>query len=458
MANIIGVRFQNAGKLYFFDAKNMWPTPGDYVIVETNRGIEFGEMVTTIQSVDESQLSSPLMPLHRIASAQDVAHHKDNLEKEQAAYEIARPIVQAHKLDMKLVRAAYTFDNSKLMFYFTAEGRVDFRMLVKDLAAQFHTRIEMRQIGVRDEAKMLGELGPCGRPLCCSKFLGDFQPVSIKMAKEQNLSLNPTKISGVCGRLMCCLKFEQEHYETMHKLLPKQGKEVMTPDGPGTVWEVNVLTERIKVRVHKGDTTEVKEYPAEQVVKPGMNPPVPQEQPIHDSSSALSNTSESPSTSSYTGKHTSKVDRKSEASGNTSSGHASDQKSAFRERSASSEKQHRSARIAQRADTSVKRASTADKKELRTPIKREAPAKHPSNRKRTASPGRTAEQSPGNTSHQNAKLKGMAAPVLRSNQKNQNGGHRAQSSWLAAVQDAKMKVEHGLSISSFPSSDEDDTI
>lgn len=457
MANIIGVRFQNAGKLYFFDAKNMWPTPGDYVIVETNRGIEFGEMVTTIQSVDESQLSSPLMPLHRIASAQDVAHHKDNLEKEQAAYQIARPIVQAHNLDMKLVRAAYTFDNSKLMFYFTAEGRVDFRMLVKDLAAQFHTRIEMRQIGVRDEAKMLGELGPCGRPLCCSKFLGDFQPVSIKMAKEQNLSLNPTKISGVCGRLMCCLKFEQEHYETMHKLLPKQGKEVMTPDGPGTVWEVNVLTERIKVRVHKGDTTEVKEYPAEQVVKPGMIPPVPQEQQtLHDFSASLSDNPEHASTASYTGKHALKADRKSEASGNTSSSHASDKKSSFHERIASTGK-HRPVRIAHRSDTPTKQPATA-KKELRTPIKREAPAKHPSNRKRTASLGGTAEQSPGNAPHQPAKTKGMAAPVLRSNPKNQNGGHRAQSSWLAAVQDAKMKVEHGLSISSFPSADEDDTI
>ncbi|MBR6667887.1 MAG: stage 0 sporulation family protein, partial [Clostridia bacterium] len=233
MVNVIGVRFENAGKLYFFDPGELWPTPGDYVLVETSRGVEFGEVVTGIKEIDDSTLQSPLKPVVRIASAEDIQHNKDNKVAQREAYEVCQKKIAEHKLDMKLVSVEYTFDNSKILFYFTANGRVDFRSLVKDLASVFKTRIELRQIGVRDEAKMLGGLGICGRPICCGAFLGDFQPVSIKMAKEQNLSLNPTKISGVCGRLMCCLKYEQDQYEATRKKMPKVGKEVITPDGPG---------------------------------------------------------------------------------------------------------------------------------------------------------------------------------------------------------------------------------
>ena len=269
MVNVIGVRFENAGKLYFFDPGELWPTPGDYVLVETSRGIEFGEVVTGIKEIDDSTLQSPLKPVVRIASAEDLQHFKDNKAAEKEAYQICQRKISEHKLDMKLVSVEYTFDNSKILFYFTANGRVDFRSLVKDLAGVFKTRIELRQIGVRDEAKMLGGLGVCGRPICCGTFLGDFQPVSIKMAKEQNLSLNPTKISGVCGRLMCCLKYEQDQYEQTRKKMPKVGKEVMTPDGPGVVWELNVIKETVRVRIQKGDSSELKDYPMEEVQRPG---------------------------------------------------------------------------------------------------------------------------------------------------------------------------------------------
>ena len=269
MVNVIGVRFENAGKLYFFDPGELWPTPGDYVLVETSRGVEFGEVVTGIKEIDDSTLQSPLKPVVRIATAEDIQHNKDNKEAQKEAYQVCQKKIAEHKLDMKLVSVEYTFDNSKILFYFTANGRVDFRSLVKDLASVFKTRIELRQIGVRDEAKMLGGLGICGRPICCGAFLGDFQPVSIKMAKEQNLSLNPTKISGVCGRLMCCLKYEQDQYEQTRKKMPKVGKEVITPDGPGVVWELNVIKETVRVRIQKGDSSELKDYPMEEVQRPG---------------------------------------------------------------------------------------------------------------------------------------------------------------------------------------------
>lgn len=267
MVNVIGVRFQNAGKLYFFDPGQLWPTPGDFVIVETSRGVEFGEVVTAIHEINDEQLEFPLKRVLRIASAQDVQHNRDNKRAEKDAYAICQKKIVEHKLDMKLVSVEYTFDNSKILFYFTANGRVDFRSLVKDLASVFKTRIELRQIGVRDEAKMLGGLGPCGRPICCGAFLGDFQPVSIKMAKEQNLSLNPIKISGVCGRLMCCLKYEQDTYEQTRKRMPRVGREIQTPDGMGTVTELNVIKETVRVRIIKGDSSELKDYPLEELQK-----------------------------------------------------------------------------------------------------------------------------------------------------------------------------------------------
>lgn len=265
MVNVIGVRFENAGKLYFFTPGALWPTPGDFVIVETTRGIEFGEVVTEMREIDDTKLTTPLKQVVRIATEEDIRHDQENKAAEKEAFVICQKKIADHKLDMKLVSVEYTFDNKTILFYFTANGRVDFRSLVKDLAGVFKTRIELRQIGVRDEAKMLGGLGPCGRPICCGTFLGDFQPVSIKMAKEQNLSLNPIKISGVCGRLMCCLKYEQDTYEEIRKSMPKEGKEVMTPDGVGVVCELKIITESVKVRIKKGDSFEIKEYPASDV-------------------------------------------------------------------------------------------------------------------------------------------------------------------------------------------------
>ena len=281
MVNVIGVRFQNAGKLYFFDPGPYWPTPGDFVVVETARGIEFGEVVTGIREMNDEQLTAPLKKVVRVATAEDVQHAKDNKAAEKEAYAICQQKIAEHRLDMKLVSVEYTFDNSKILFYFTANGRVDFRSLVKDLASVFRTRIELRQIGVRDEAKMLGGLGPCGRPICCGAFLGDFQPVSIKMAKEQNLSLNPNKISGVCGRLMCCLKYEQDNYEQTRKRMPKVGKEVITPDGPGTVWDLNIIKETVRVRIQKGDSSELRDYPVEDVQRPGV-PPQPKQEKMEE--------------------------------------------------------------------------------------------------------------------------------------------------------------------------------
>ncbi len=293
MATVIGVRFKNAGKLYFFHPGALWPSAGDYVIVETARGVEFGEVVTGVREIDDDQIIAPLKQVIRIASADDIQHAQENEKNEREAYAVCQRKITEHKLDMKLVSVEYTFDNSKILFYFTANGRVDFRSLVKDLASVFKTRIELRQIGVRDEAKMLGGLGPCGRPICCGSFLGDFQPVSIKMAKEQNLSLNPTKISGVCGRLMCCLKYEQDNYELTRKRMPKVGKEVIVPDGRGVVWDVNVIKETVRVRIQKGDSSELKDYPmadVQRVAQQGQGAPESGQAPSRDDNDAVPET------------------------------------------------------------------------------------------------------------------------------------------------------------------------
>ena len=251
MAVIIGVRFKNTGKVYYFDPGQNQLEKGSLVVVETARGIECGEVVIPNKEVADSTIVKPLKPVLRPATPEDKRRAKENAEKEQRAMRVCQEKIAAHKLDMKLVDEEYTFDNSKILFYFTADGRVDFRDLVKDLASVFRTRIELRQIGVRDEAKMLGGLGICGRPFCCSQFLSDFQPVSIKMAKEQGLSLNPTKISGSCGRLMCCLKYEQDAYESLLRMTPKVGALVTTKEGKGVVCDANILTGVVKVRLDK---------------------------------------------------------------------------------------------------------------------------------------------------------------------------------------------------------------
>ena len=270
MATVIGVRFKKAGKVYYFDPSDIWPRPGDSVIVETSRGVEFGEVVTGSRSVNDAQIVSPLKKVVRIATEEDIRRAESIERREKEAFAVCQEKILKHKLDMKLVSVEITFDNAKIIFYFTANGRVDFRELVKDLASVFKIRIELRQIGVRDEAKMLGGLGACGRPICCGAFLGDFQPVSIKMAKEQNLSLNPAKISGQCGRLMCCLNYEQENYEQVHKRLPRVGKDIVTPDGVGVITEINVIKERVRVRIRQEDDSfDVKEYDIDEVRRPG---------------------------------------------------------------------------------------------------------------------------------------------------------------------------------------------
>lgn len=260
MIKVIGVRFKKAGKIYYFDPAELEVKKGDYVIVETARGIEFGECVIGIKEIKEEEIVSPLKSVIRIADEKDIEKHKENKEKEVKALEICFNKVKEHKLDMKLIDVEYTFDNHKVIFYFTADGRVDFRELVKDLATIFKTRIELRQIGVRDEAKMIGGLGPCGRTLCCSSFLGDFASVSIKMAKEQNLSLNPTKISGICGRLMCCLNYEQNTYEDIRKRMPKVGSIVKTEDGKGEVISSSIVKEKVKVKLRKNDEDVIEEF------------------------------------------------------------------------------------------------------------------------------------------------------------------------------------------------------
>ncbi len=253
MTEIIGVRFKTAGKVYYFSPAGLDIKMGDDVIVETARGVECGEVVLAKREVKDEELAAPLKPVIRIANERDYKIIEQNKKKESDAFKICEEKIAAHRLKMNLIDVECTYDNNKLLFYFTAENRVDFRELVKDLAAVFRTRIELRQIGVRDEAKMLGGLGICGQPFCCSTFLGEFQPVSIKMAKEQGLSLNPTKISGTCGRLMCCLKYEQESYEELLRTTPKVGAIVKTPEGRGVVEEVNLLTGKLRV---KNDETE----------------------------------------------------------------------------------------------------------------------------------------------------------------------------------------------------------
>lgn len=249
MKNIVGVRFKKAGKIYYFDPVDIDVKIGDDVIVETARGLEFGLVVVGPKEVDEDSLASPLKPIIRLATVEDKIFYAENKLKAKECFKICEEKIKDHKLEIFLTDCEYTFDRNKLIFYFTADGRVDFRELVKNLAAIFKTRIELRQIGVRDEAKLLGGLGACGRKLCCSSWLGDFQPVSIKMAKDQSLSLNPSKISGVCGRLFCCLKYEYDNYVEAIKELPNSGSLVKTPDGVGEVIDVNPLLGQVKVRL-----------------------------------------------------------------------------------------------------------------------------------------------------------------------------------------------------------------
>ena len=265
MINVIGVRFKQAGKIYYFSPAEFLIKKGNFVIVETARGVEFGECVIGIKQIKEEEIVSALKSVIRIADEKDINKHKENKNKEKDALDICLEKIKEHNIDMKLIDVEYTFDNHKVIFYFTADGRVDFRELVKDLATIFKTRIELRQIGVRDEAKMIGGLGPCGRAMCCSTFLGDFASVSIKMAKEHNLSLNPTKISGICGRLMCCLNYEQTTYEDIRKRLPKVGSIVKTEEGNGEVVGNSIVKEIVKVKVRRGDEEVVKEFKIEDI-------------------------------------------------------------------------------------------------------------------------------------------------------------------------------------------------
>lgn len=266
MVKVIGVRFRTAGKIYFFNPGNFEIKQNDHVIVETARGIEYGTVISAPKEVQEEKVVQPLKSVLRIANEKDDEQEATNRQKEKEAFKICLEKIRKHGLQMKLIDAEYTFDNNKVLFYFTADGRIDFRELVKDLASVFKTRIELRQIGVRDETKILGGIGICGRPLCCHTHLSEFAPVSIKMAKEQNLSLNPTKISGVCGRLMCCLKNEEETYEELNRKLPNVGDFVTTDDGlKGEVHSVNVLRQLVKVVVDVGDEKEIQEYRADQL-------------------------------------------------------------------------------------------------------------------------------------------------------------------------------------------------
>ena len=266
MIKVIGVRFRHVGKIYYFDPKDYPICEGDHVIVETARGVEYGFVVLGPREVSEEKVIQPLKSVIRVATPKDDAREENNRKKEKEAFQICLKKIREHNLDMKLIEAEYTFDNNKVLFYFTADGRIDFRELVKDLAAVFKTRIELRQIGVRDETKILGGIGICGRPLCCHTFLSEFAPVSIKMAKEQNLSLNPTKISGVCGRLMCCLKNEEETYEYLNSRLPGVGDAVMTATGQtGEVQSVNVLRQKVKVLIEVDDEKELHEYDVDEL-------------------------------------------------------------------------------------------------------------------------------------------------------------------------------------------------
>ncbi|KAB3537819.1 stage 0 sporulation family protein [Alkaliphilus pronyensis] len=269
MVTVVGVRFKKAGKIYYFDPEETGAQKSNYVIVETARGIEFGEVVVGQKQVSEYEIVAPLKKVLRVVTEEDKIRHNSNKEKEKDAFEACLEKIKDHQLEMKLIDVEYTFDNNKIIFYFTADGRVDFRELVKDLAAIFKTRIELRQIGVRDEAKMIGGIGPCGKSLCCSTWLGDFEPVSIKMAKDQSLSLNPSKISGICGRLFCCLKYEHNLYQEIVDKLPGLGSLVETADGEGIVVDTNVLLEQIKVKIknQQDQSEEIKIYNFNQVTK-----------------------------------------------------------------------------------------------------------------------------------------------------------------------------------------------
>ncbi len=264
MTKVIGTRFRAAGKVYYFAPGDLDIKPRDQVIVETARGVEIGTVVFGPREVEDDEITQPLKPVIRVATEEDREKEQKNREKEKEAFDICKEKIQKHGLDMKLIAAEYTFDNNKLLFYFTADGRIDFRELVKDLASVFHTRIELRQIGVRDETKICGGIGICGRELCCCSYMSEFCPVSIKMAKEQNLSLNPSKISGVCGRLMCCLNYEEKTYEDLNRHLPVSGDHVTTPDGlKGDVQSVDVLRQQVRVIVElDDDEKDVREYPA----------------------------------------------------------------------------------------------------------------------------------------------------------------------------------------------------
>ncbi|MDW7738621.1 MAG: stage 0 sporulation family protein [Bacillota bacterium] len=266
MPTVVGIRFKPAGKVYYFEPGSDRLTQGDRVIVETARGQEIGNVVLDVREVPEVELVLPLKKVIRVASEADCRQAEENVEKEAAAFEKCQQKIKEHGLDMKLVTVEYTFDRNKIIFYFTSEERVDFRELVKDLASIFKTRIELRQIGVRDEAKIKGGIGPCGRAFCCSTFLEDFEPVSIRMAKGQNLSLNPTKISGVCGRLMCCLRYEASSYEDARAELPKQGSLVLTPDGEGEVKDINHRKQTVIVKL--SESGYIREFPVEEVDMP----------------------------------------------------------------------------------------------------------------------------------------------------------------------------------------------
>ncbi|KHA16271.1 stage 0 sporulation protein [Bacillus anthracis] len=268
MYDVVGVRFKKAGKVYYFDPNQFDISENEFVIVETVRGIEYGKVVITKKQVDENDVVLPLKKVIRIANENDRTIVEENKHAAKEAYQVCQQKVVEHNLDMKLVDVEYTFDRNKIIFYFTADGRIDFRELVKDLAAIFRTRIELRQIGVRDEAKMLGGIGPCGRMLCCSTFLGDFEPVSIEMAKDQNLSLNPAKISGLCGRLMCCLKYENDEYEAAKEQLPDLDQRIQTPHGTGRVIGLNILERLIQVELV--DKERIVEYTLDELVNKGV--------------------------------------------------------------------------------------------------------------------------------------------------------------------------------------------
>lgn len=266
MIKVVGVRFRTAGKIYYFDPGKLEIRCGQHVVVETSRGVEYGTVVGCPKLIPEEEVSAPLKAVLRIATKKDDEQVEKNKEKEKEAFKVCQEKIRKHNLDMKLIDAEYTFDNNKVLFYFTADGRIDFRDLVKDLASVFKTRIELRQIGVRDETKIVGGIGICGRPLCCHSYLSDFIPVSIKMAKEQSLSLNPTKISGCCGRLMCCLKNEEDTYEELNRRLPFVGDKVTTADGQkGEVHSVNVLRQLVKVLIEEGDEKELVEFPVDEL-------------------------------------------------------------------------------------------------------------------------------------------------------------------------------------------------